>query len=197
LKTKKQFRCIVFLLLFVFLIVNSVSGQTQRRFFIKKSKPYAFNVFIGSVRGMGFSGRIRVFKKVHAEAMIGVGSFIQSRYLTPYPGNVISFSLRLRANLNKRLYLAGGFYEGLFDFTEKSDIISAQVLKWVSGGTFSLGLKKFFTKRIGLEIGGVLGLPESSSDIVNENSCSIYLVTVHREPKELSFSPLITVNINL
>jgi len=196
LKRSKKISIIAVSLFVVMVGTNSVYSQNQRRFFIKKKKPYAFSMFVGSVRGLGFSGRIRIFNGIQTEAMIGVTSFIESRYFTPYPGNIVSFSLRLRSKLYKSLYVAGGIYMGLFNVTESSNVISSQLFKWMNGATLSFGLKNFFKKRVGLEAGAVFGLPESSSDIVSTGD-GIYLVKLHREPKELSFSPLITVNINL
>ena len=193
-KMKKK-RIVFFVIAIIFSQFVNIYPQTQRRFFIKKQKPYSFSLFAGSVRGMGGLARIRIIKKINAEVMVGVSTFINSRYLSPYPGSIISFSSRLRYVFMKRTYLAGGFYTGVFNITEDIDL--SQLIKTINGYSVSLGLRNFPFDKFNLELGAVFGIPERISSIVSEAGKPVLRVTANREPREISFLPLITIMYEL
>jgi len=192
----KSTRCIMNIVLLACLMGGAqLQAQSQRRFFVKKKKPYAFSLFVGSVRGMGAGASVRIVKKVNAEFLVGVSNFINMKYVSPYPGNTVSFSPRLRYLLFRDMYISGGYYTGLYDICSNTEIIKDQIFKWVNGATVSIGFRNLIKKNVHVELGAVFGLPDELEEVVAEGIQTIYRVRVKRESGELSFMPLATIRM--
>ena len=182
------------LLILIFLTIFPAYGKNDYQL----KEHLKFYLFWGNLSGLGFGGNYIVNDNFSLHLLAGAEPLIPVIWASPYSGNLINFNLKTEISIYSGLYMAPGYYFGLFNIQVDRPKISNYI--WQSGPTFALGFKypkNKTSRRIGLEFGAVFELPSTIS-VVNQTKLDKWIIEAERSsPSKGILFPSVTIMVEL
>ena len=161
-----------------------------------------FNLLVhyGNQAGVGMGCNYILNKTVSVTILSGVEAPKTLIWSAPYSGNVLNFSIETNFSHNSGIYLASGWYIGLFKITGKYIEIKHSSFEWVSGPNIAIGFKypkEAKEQRIGVEIGITFNLAKKISIIKEASMETLILEAKRGEASKGCIFPFLTFMLEL